>query len=224
MLRKKIEIRLQSGYTLHFLEGKHPMRWSRHSAFPLHRGRRAHTYASSDFDFLSSTGKSTWNRAPIDSTGSKFVRNENEGINGMWDFVGYSGEKDIREINRLSSSGYRRLDFPVDETRKSRERRVLLTKNDYVDGADHSQMSDGDLVVKVILLVVGLLRLIRLDLGGLRVLGNCFEPSLLAPVQQFDNDVAHSADNQYRQQYIQLHTGAEMRAIRIGDHETSALP
>lgn len=90
--------------------------------------------------------------------------------------------------------------------------------------ARHSQMGDGDLVVEVVLLVVSLFRLIRLDLGGLRVLGDRFEPLLLAPVQQFDNNVAYGAGNQHRQHHVQLHTGAEVRAVRVSDHETGALP
>lgn len=85
-------------------------------------------------------------------------------------------------------------------------------------------MSDDDLVVEIVLLVVGFFRLIRLGLGGFRVLGDRFEPSLLAPVQQLDDDVARGACDQHCQQHVQLHTGAEVRAVRVGDHEAGALP
>jgi len=100
--------------------------------------------------------------------------------------------------------------------------RGLLTRNDCVDY--YSQVRNDDLVVEIVLLVVGLLRLIRLGLGGLRILGDRFEPSLLAPVQQLDDDIARSADDQHRQQHVQLHTGAEVRAVRVGDHEAGAFP
>lgn len=87
-------------------------------------------------------------------------------------------------------------------------------------------MRDDDLVVEIVLLVVSFLRLIRLGscLCGLRIFGDRFEPPLLASVQQLDDDVAYAADDQHRQHHVQLHTSAEVRAVRIGDHETSALP
>lgn len=87
-------------------------------------------------------------------------------------------------------------------------------------------MRDDDLVVEIVLLVVGLLRLIRFGgrLGGLRVLGDRLQPPLLASVQQLDDDVAYGAGDQHRQHHVQLHTGAEVRAVRISDHEAGALP
>jgi len=87
-------------------------------------------------------------------------------------------------------------------------------------------MRDDDFVVEIVLLVVSFFRQIRLGgcLGSLRVLGDRFEPPLLASVQQLDDNVAYGANNQHRQQYVQLHAGAEMRAVRVSDHEASALP
>lgn len=87
-------------------------------------------------------------------------------------------------------------------------------------------MRDDDLVVEIVLLVVGLLRLIRFGscLGSLRILGDRFESSLFASVQQFDDDIAYGASDQHRQHHVQLHTGAEVRAVRVGDYEAGALP
>lgn len=85
-------------------------------------------------------------------------------------------------------------------------------------------MGNDDLVVEVVLFVVGLFRLIRFDLGALRVLSDRFESSLFAPVQQLDNDVTYGAGNQHRQHHVKFHTSAEVRAIRVGDYEAGALP
>ena len=95
-----------------------------------------------------------------------------------------------------------------------------------VDVNRRSQMCDDDLVVKIIFFVIGFFRMIRLGscLGSFRILGDRFEPPLFASVQQLDDNVAYGTNDQHRQHHIQLHTGAEMCAIRVGDHEAGTLP
>jgi len=110
--------------------------------------------------------------------------------------------------------------------RAEKAARGFLRSDDYVDVNRRSQMRDDDLVVEIILFVIGFFRMIRLGgcLGSLRILGDRFEPSLLASVQQLDDNVAYGTNDKYRQHHIQFHTGTEMCAICIGDHEASTLP
>lgn len=87
-----------------------------------------------------------------------------------------------------------------------------------------SQVGDDYVIVDVVLLVVGLFRLVGLGLGGLGVLLDGLAPLLLAPVQQLDDYVADAADNQDVKHHVELHAGAEVRAVGVGDDEASRLP
>ena len=119
-----------------------------------------------------------------------------------------------------------RPSFRFPRRRAEKAARGLLRRDDYIDVNRRSQMRDDDLVVEIILFVVGFFRMIRFGgcLGSLRILGDRFEPPLLASVQQLDDNVAYGTNDQHRQHHIQLHTGAEMCAICVGDHEAGTLP
>lgn len=90
------------------------------------------------------------------------------------------------------------------------------------------QVGDDDLVVDVVLLVVGLLD----DVVGTGGLGGgrlgvvdealaALRPHLVA---HLDDDVADEADDQHAAHHVQLHPLAQVRAVRVRDHEARRLP